>query len=89
LILVLPGALAAHVSAVIPGIQYSLGEKQSSSNMKIDTLAFIQVWIPHYKQNRITNFTSPGVIVNLVMHTGTGMFLFTDTYINKISLNYY
>eukprot|EP00094_Tigriopus_californicus_P003508 TCALIF_03374-PA protein Name:"Similar to CAND1 Cullin-associated NEDD8-dissociated protein 1 (Pongo abelii)" AED:0.06 eAED:0.07 QI:1083/0.72/0.58/1/0.90/0.83/12/134/999 len=42
LILVLPGALSEHISAVIPGIQYSLSEKQSTSNMKIDTLAFIQ-----------------------------------------------
>lgn len=43
LILVLPGALSSHISAVIPGIQFSLSEKQTSSNMKIDTLAFIQV----------------------------------------------
>ena len=42
LVLVLPGALANHIPALIPGIQFSLGEKQSSSNMKIDTLAFIQ-----------------------------------------------
>ena len=43
LILVLPGALSSHISTVIPGIQFSLSEKQTSSNMKIDTLAFIQV----------------------------------------------
>lgn len=41
LVLVLPGALTNHISALIPGIQYSLGEKNSSSNMKIDTLAFV------------------------------------------------
>lgn len=41
LVLVLPGALSNHVPALIPGIQYSLGEKNSSSNMKIDTLAFV------------------------------------------------
>ncbi|KAF4529720.1 hypothetical protein B566_EDAN015349 [Ephemera danica] len=41
LVVVLPGALAQHVPALIPGILYSLGEKNTSSNMKIDTLAFI------------------------------------------------
>lgn len=38
---VLPGALANHMGKLIPGIQYSLSEKNSSSNMKIDALAFI------------------------------------------------
>lgn len=38
---VLPGALTFHIGELIPGIQYSLGEKNSSSNMKIDALAFI------------------------------------------------
>lgn len=38
---VLPGALAGQVGELIPGIQYSLGEKNSSSNMKIDALSFI------------------------------------------------
>ena len=47
LVSVLPGALANHISAVIPGIQYSLGEKQAASNMKIDTLAFIQHLLQH------------------------------------------
>ena len=42
LILVAPGILAAHIPALIPGIQFSLSDKQSSSNMKIDTLAFVQ-----------------------------------------------
>ncbi|KZC10543.1 PREDICTED: cullin-associated NEDD8-dissociated protein 1 [Dufourea novaeangliae] len=41
LVLVLPGALNNHIPALISGIQYSLGEKNSSSNMKIDTLAFV------------------------------------------------
>ncbi|XP_017793538.1 PREDICTED: cullin-associated NEDD8-dissociated protein 1 isoform X1 [Habropoda laboriosa] len=41
LVLVLPGALSNHIPALIPGIQYSLGDKNSSSNMKIDTLAFV------------------------------------------------
>lgn len=42
LVSVLPGALTNHVSALIPGIQFSLGDRNSSSNMKIDTLAFVQ-----------------------------------------------
>ncbi|XP_053976488.1 cullin-associated NEDD8-dissociated protein 1 isoform X2 [Hylaeus anthracinus] len=41
LVLVLPGALNNHIPALISGIQYSLGDKNSSSNMKIDTLAFV------------------------------------------------
>ncbi|KAH0549044.1 cullin-associated NEDD8-dissociated protein 1 [Cotesia glomerata] len=41
LVLVLPGALTNHIPALIPGIQYSLSDKNSSSNMKIDALAFV------------------------------------------------
>lgn len=41
LVLVLPGALTNHVPSLLQGIQYSLSEKNSSSNMKIDTLSFI------------------------------------------------
>jgi hypothetical protein len=42
LITVLPGALTEHMAALIPGIQFSLSDRNSSSNMKIDTLTFIQ-----------------------------------------------
>ena len=42
LILVLPGALATHMETIIAGIQFSLGHNQNNSNMKIDTLSFIQ-----------------------------------------------
>jgi len=42
LISVLPGCLSDHIPAIIPGIQYGLSDKQSSSNVKIDTLSFIQ-----------------------------------------------
>lgn len=38
---VLPGALTQQIGELVPGIQYSLGEKNSSSNMKIDALSFI------------------------------------------------
>ncbi|XP_049773388.1 cullin-associated NEDD8-dissociated protein 1 [Schistocerca cancellata] len=41
LVTVLPGALTNHIPAIIPGMQYSLGDKNSSSNMKIDTLSFM------------------------------------------------
>jgi len=42
LILVLPGALAAHMNLLVPGVQFSLASSQSNSNMKIDTLSFVQ-----------------------------------------------
>ncbi|XP_060536972.1 cullin-associated NEDD8-dissociated protein 1 isoform X2 [Cylas formicarius] len=38
---VLPGALATYIGDLIPGILYSLSEKNASSNMKIDSLSFI------------------------------------------------
>lgn len=47
LILVIPGALSTHVPMLIPGIEYSLGEKNSSSNMKIDTLSFLNTLLVH------------------------------------------
>uniref|UniRef100_A0A8C9U3J5 Cullin-associated and neddylation-dissociated 2 (putative) n=1 Tax=Scleropages formosus TaxID=113540 RepID=A0A8C9U3J5_SCLFO len=40
---VAPGALADHIPALIPGIVYSLTDKSSSSNMKIDALSFLYV----------------------------------------------
>lgn len=53
---VLPGALAQHIASLMPGILYSLADKNSTSNMKIDALAFVnellkthppQVFHPH------------------------------------------
>ncbi|BES92029.1 Cullin-associated NEDD8-dissociated protein [Nesidiocoris tenuis] len=41
LVTVLPGALTNHIRSLIPGIQYSMGDRNSSSNMKIDTLSFL------------------------------------------------
>lgn len=41
------GALSPHVPMLIPGIEYSLGEKNSSSNMKIDTLSFLHTLLVH------------------------------------------
>ncbi|XP_056615048.1 cullin-associated NEDD8-dissociated protein 2 [Triplophysa dalaica] len=40
---VLPGQLGEHIPALIPGIVYSLTDKSSSSNMKIDALLFLYV----------------------------------------------
>lgn len=40
LVQTLPGCLSPFLPAVIPGVVYCLGDKNSSSNMKIDTLAF-------------------------------------------------
>ncbi|KAL7986164.1 hypothetical protein Chor_011330 [Crotalus horridus] len=40
---VLPGCLADHIPALVPGIVFSLTDKSSSSNMKIDTLSFLYV----------------------------------------------
>uniref|UniRef100_A0A8C4NH41 Cullin-associated and neddylation-dissociated 1 n=1 Tax=Eptatretus burgeri TaxID=7764 RepID=A0A8C4NH41_EPTBU len=48
LVNVLPGALADHVPALVPGIVFSLGDKSSSSNMKIDTLSFLHVLLCHH-----------------------------------------
>ena len=42
LITVLPGALASHMPHLVPGVQFSLASNQSNSNMKIDTLSFVQ-----------------------------------------------
>ncbi|XP_055377296.1 cullin-associated NEDD8-dissociated protein 1 [Condylostylus longicornis] len=36
-----PGALANHLDCIVGGIHYSLSDKNSTSNMKIDALAFI------------------------------------------------
>nr|XP_055072782.1 cullin-associated NEDD8-dissociated protein 2 [Misgurnus anguillicaudatus] len=40
---VLPGQLGEHIPALIPGIIYSLTDKSTSSNMKIDALSFLNV----------------------------------------------
>ncbi|KAJ7316954.1 hypothetical protein JRQ81_003116 [Phrynocephalus forsythii] len=40
---VLPGCLADHIPSLVPGIVFSLTDKSSSSNMKIDTLSFLHV----------------------------------------------
>ncbi|KAJ7999313.1 hypothetical protein DPEC_G00193090 [Dallia pectoralis] len=45
---VLPGDLGDHIPALIPGIVYSLTDKSSSSNMKIDALSFLHVLLCSY-----------------------------------------
>lgn len=60
LVLVYPGALAEHMPALVPGIQYSLGDKNTSSNMKIDTLTFLHCLLTHHNpevfHNHIASF---------------------------------
>ncbi len=41
LVTVLPGALAEHLAQIVPGVQYSLSDKTSTSNNKLDTLNFL------------------------------------------------
>ncbi|KAK0135024.1 Cullin-associated NEDD8-dissociated protein 1 [Merluccius polli] len=43
LVTVLPGALTQHIPVLIPGIIFSLNDKSSSSNLKIDALACLYV----------------------------------------------
>ncbi|XP_043934569.1 cullin-associated NEDD8-dissociated protein 1-like [Protopterus annectens] len=45
---VLPGALTDHVPSLVPGIVYSLTDKSSSSNMKIDTLSFLYIILSNH-----------------------------------------
>ncbi|XP_073447845.1 cullin-associated NEDD8-dissociated protein 1-like isoform X1 [Aquarana catesbeiana] len=39
----LPGCLSQHIPALVPGLVFSLMDKSSSSNMRLDTLAFLNV----------------------------------------------
>lgn len=48
LVQVLPGALKDHISIIIPGVQFSLGDKNSSSNIKIDTLCFVNILLTNH-----------------------------------------
>ncbi|KAI1290335.1 Cullin-associated Nedd8-dissociated protein 1 [Halotydeus destructor] len=49
LIHVLPGSLLHDAATLIPGILYSLSDKNSSSNMKIDALAFLNAFIKSHQ----------------------------------------
>lgn len=59
LVSVLPGALTDHIKIIIPGIQFSVTDKSSTSNMKIDTLSFLgcillqhepEIFYPHIEK---------------------------------------
>ncbi|KAM5147887.1 cullin-associated NEDD8-dissociated protein 1-like [Mantella aurantiaca] len=39
----LPGCLSQHIPALVPGLVFSLTDKSSSSNMRLDTLTFLNV----------------------------------------------
>lgn len=45
LIHVLPGSMSNDAATLIPGILYSLSDKNSSSNMKIDALSFLNLFL--------------------------------------------
>ncbi|XP_064651957.1 cullin-associated NEDD8-dissociated protein 1-like [Lineus longissimus] len=66
LVMVLPGALTDHIPALIGGIKFSLGDKTSSSNMKIDTLAFMYCLLVHHSptvfHQHISDLVPPIVI---------------------------
>lgn len=65
---VLPGALSDHIGDLIPGILYSLSEKNASSNMKIDALSFIYCLLtshlPHVFHPHISILLPP--VINAV-----------------------
>lgn len=47
----LPGGLANHIDSLMHGIQYSLSDKNSTSNMKIDALGFVYcMFVSHHPQ---------------------------------------
>ncbi|NXN92906.1 CAND1 protein, partial [Rhinopomastus cyanomelas] len=46
---VLPGCLSDHIPALLPGIIFSLADKSSSSNMRIDTLSFLHVLLCNHQ----------------------------------------
>ncbi|XP_021265607.1 cullin-associated NEDD8-dissociated protein 1-like [Numida meleagris] len=46
---VLPGCLADHIPALVPGIVFSLADKSSSSNMRIDALSFLHVLLCNHQ----------------------------------------
>ncbi|NXE53806.1 CAND1 protein, partial [Casuarius casuarius] len=46
---VLPGCLADHIPVLVPGIVFSLADKSSSSNMRIDTLSFLHVLLCNHQ----------------------------------------
>jgi cullin-associated NEDD8-dissociated protein 1 len=68
LVNVLPGVLADHLGSIIPGIQFSLIDRSSTSNMKIDTLTFLHVLLTNLPADvfhpHVTNLVP--VIVNAV-----------------------
>eukprot|EP00076_Gallus_gallus_P044773 XP_025010311.1 cullin-associated NEDD8-dissociated protein 1 isoform X2 [Gallus gallus] len=46
---VLPGCLAEHIPALVPGIVFSLSDKSNSSNMRIDALSFLHVLLCNHQ----------------------------------------
>uniref|UniRef100_F6Z3T2 TATA-binding protein interacting (TIP20) domain-containing protein n=1 Tax=Ciona intestinalis TaxID=7719 RepID=F6Z3T2_CIOIN len=67
LVLTIPGCLAHHIGALMPGIEHSLSQnRNNSSNMKIDTLNFIHVLLTNHEPSMILPFVkslSPLIVV--------------------------
>jgi len=49
LVTVLRGALTNHIAALVPGIQYSLGDKNTNSNLKIEALTFLRLLLASHE----------------------------------------
>lgn len=63
----LPEALNDHMALLIPGIQYSLGDKSANSTMRIETLAFVYAALTTHKPAVFHPFV--GVLVPLAVQT--------------------
>jgi cullin-associated NEDD8-dissociated protein 1 len=50
LVSILPGALDTHMEVIIPGVLFSLTDKSSSHNLKMDALAFFNVLFTHHSR---------------------------------------
>ncbi|GAM20698.1 hypothetical protein SAMD00019534_038730 [Acytostelium subglobosum LB1] len=48
LIIIVPGCLAQHVQALVPGITNSLNDKNTNSNLKIEALSFLRVLLNNH-----------------------------------------
>ncbi|XP_019849564.1 PREDICTED: cullin-associated NEDD8-dissociated protein 1-like [Amphimedon queenslandica] len=56
LVTVLPGALEKEVGHLVPGIVYCLNDTGSSSNMRIDTLMFLNVLLTNHSPSSLYQF---------------------------------
>lgn len=50
LVTVRPGALTNHIAAIVPGIVFSLGDKGTNSNLKIEALTFLRLLLSSHPE---------------------------------------